>query len=65
MYWPLTTTRWPGETGKLTFINNQVVAATGTVMLYATFPNDNEALWPGEFVTVNLVVGVRQNAITA
>jgi membrane fusion protein, multidrug efflux system len=51
--------------GKLAFINNQVVAATGTVMLYATFPNDNEALWPGEFVTVDLVVGVRQNALTA
>ena len=51
--------------GKLTFINNQVVAVTGTVMLYATFPNDNEALWPGQFVTVNLVVGVRKNAITA
>jgi membrane fusion protein, multidrug efflux system len=51
--------------GKLTFINNEVVAATGTVMLYATFPNDNEALWPGEFVTVDLVVGVRQNALTA
>ncbi len=51
--------------GKLTFINNQVVAATGTVAVYATFPNDNEALWPGEFVTVDLVVGVRKNAITA
>ncbi len=51
--------------GKLTFINNQVVAATGTVALYATFPNDNEALWPGEFVTVDLVVGVRNNAVTA
>ena len=33
--------------GKLTFINNQVVTTTGTVMLYATFPNENEALWPG------------------
>ncbi len=51
--------------GKLTFINNQVVTTTGTVMLYATFPNENEALWPGGFVTVNLVVGVRRNAITA
>jgi membrane fusion protein, multidrug efflux system len=51
--------------GKLTFINNQVVATTGTVALYATFPNDNEALWPGEFVTVDLVVGVRKNAVTA
>jgi membrane fusion protein, multidrug efflux system len=51
--------------GKLTFINNQVVAATGTVGLYATFPNDNEALWPGGFVTVNLIVGMRKNAVAA
>jgi membrane fusion protein, multidrug efflux system len=51
--------------GKLTFINNQVVTTTGTVALYATFPNDNEALWPGAFVTVDLVVGVRKNALTA
>jgi membrane fusion protein, multidrug efflux system len=51
--------------GKLTFINNQVVATTGTVALYATFPNDNEVLWPGQFVTVDLAVGVRKNAVTA
>jgi multidrug efflux system membrane fusion protein len=51
--------------GKLTFIDNQVVAATGTVALYATFPNDNEALWPGAFVTVHLMVGVRKDAVTA
>ncbi len=51
--------------GKLTFINNQIVATTGTVALYATFPNANQALWPGEFVTVDLVVGARKNAVTA
>ena len=51
--------------GKLTFINNQVVATTGTVALYATFPNGNQALWPGEFVTVDLVLGMRDNALTA
>jgi multidrug efflux system membrane fusion protein len=51
--------------GKLTFINNQVAATTGTIALYATFPNDNEALWPGRFVTVDLVVGERKNAVTA
>ncbi len=51
--------------GKLTFINNQIVATTGTVALYATFPNDNDALWPGAFVTVNLMLGVRKNALTA
>ncbi len=53
------------DDGKLTFINNQVAAATGTVTLYATFPNEKETLWPGEFVTVDLVVGVRKNALTA
>ena len=51
--------------GKLTFINNQVVSTTGTVALYATFPNDNDALWPGEFVTVDLAVGMRKDALTA
>ena len=51
--------------GKLSFINNQVVATTGTVALYATFPNDNEALWPGEFVTVDLAVGMRKDALAA
>ncbi len=51
--------------GKLSFINNQVAATTGTDTLYATFPNPNEALWSGEFVTVNLILGVRNNALTA
>ncbi len=51
--------------GKLSFINNQVAAATGTDTLYATFPNSDRALWPGEFVTVNLIVGVRHNVLTA
>ncbi len=51
--------------GKLTFINNQVLSTTGTIALYATFPNDDEALWPGAFVTVDLVVRVRKEALTA
>ncbi len=55
----------PWGDGKLTFLNNQVVATTGTVALYATFPNENETLWPGAFVTVDLTLGVRKNALTA
>ena len=51
--------------GKLSFINNQVAATTGTDTLYASFPNADEALWPGEFVTVNLILGVRRDALTA
>lgn len=50
--------------GKLSFINNQVAATTGTVTLYATFPNPDNALWPGEFVAVDLVLGTRHDAVT-
>ena len=51
--------------GKLSFINNQVAAGTGTDTLYATFSNSDEVLWPGEFVSVNLILGVRRGALTA
>jgi multidrug efflux system membrane fusion protein len=36
--------------GQLTFINNTVDPATGTVQLKATFANAEGALWPGQFV---------------
>lgn len=52
------------EKGKLTVINNQVNTSTGTVLMQATFANDDEALWPGEFVNVRLIVSVRHNAVT-
>jgi len=42
--------------GKLTFINNEVDERTGTILLKATFPNRNRALWPGQFVQVDLVL---------
>ena len=34
------------------------------MQLRATFPNANRALWPGEFVNVHLVIGVRHDGIT-
>ncbi len=40
--------------GKLTFIENTVDATTGTILLKATFDNDDRALWPGTFVDVVL-----------
>ena len=36
--------------GRLTFVNNTVDAATGTIQLKATFTNTEGALWPGQFV---------------
>ena len=45
-------------TGVLTFVNNTVDVATGTIQLKATFANGDRRLWPGQFVnaTINLTV---------
>lgn len=40
--------------GKLTFIDNAVDMASGTIRLKAEFPNADHRLWPGMFVTVRL-----------
>jgi multidrug efflux system membrane fusion protein len=49
--------------GQLTFIDNQVDAATGTISLKATFTNDDARLWPGQFVYVAVTLGVQANAV--
>lgn len=50
-------------TGVLYAINNQMATATGTVTLRASVPNDDEALFPNEFVNVKLLVDTLQNAV--
>jgi membrane fusion protein, multidrug efflux system len=40
--------------GKLSFIDNAVDTATGTVQLKATFDNSNGRLWSGQFATTSL-----------
>ncbi len=42
--------------GKLMTMDNQVDPATGTVRLRAVFPNADDALFPNQFVNVQLVV---------
>jgi multidrug efflux system membrane fusion protein len=44
------------ETGELSFVDNAVDSATGTIRLKATFPNESGTLWPGQFVTVSLLL---------
>jgi len=53
----------PPEVGRLIFINNAVDQTTGTIELAAVFRNDREALWPGQYVHVTLVLGIRKNAV--
>ena len=43
-------------TGTLTFIDNAVNQASGTIALKATLANEDEALWPGQFVDVSLLM---------
>ena len=43
--------------GELEVINNEVDTTTGTVLLRAVFTNENELLWPGQFVNVTLTLG--------
>jgi len=53
----------PPPLGELTFINNTVDESTGTILLKATFPNENNALWPGQFVNVTLTLSDLTNAV--
>jgi multidrug efflux system membrane fusion protein len=50
-------------TGTLYALGNQMATSTGTVSLRATIPNDDEALFPSEFVNVKLLVDTLQNAV--
>ena len=50
-------------TGTLYAINNQMAASTGTVTLRASFANDDEALFPNEFVNVRLLVDTLHQAV--
>jgi multidrug efflux system membrane fusion protein len=49
--------------GSLYAISNQMATSTGTVTLRATFPNDDESLYPNEFVNARLLVNTMQNAV--
>jgi multidrug efflux system membrane fusion protein len=49
--------------GTLTFIDNQVDVATGTISLKARFANNDDRLWPGQFINVTLTLGIQADAV--
>jgi multidrug efflux system membrane fusion protein len=51
------------EEGVLTFIDNEVDSATGTIRLKATFANKEKGLWPGQFVNVVLTLTEQPDAV--
>ncbi|MFT3789410.1 MAG: efflux RND transporter periplasmic adaptor subunit [Tepidisphaeraceae bacterium] len=52
-----------GRAGTLTFIDNAVQDATGTVRLRATIDNKDQHFWPGQFVQVRLVLKTLKDAV--
>jgi len=49
--------------GQLTFLDNAVADATGTVQLRATVDNHDRRLWPGRLVKVRLVLSTLKSAV--
>ncbi len=52
-----------GHDGILTLINNQVDQPTGSILLRAEFPNEDKALWPGQFVSARLFLKAIPDAL--
>ncbi|HUO05765.1 MAG TPA: MdtA/MuxA family multidrug efflux RND transporter periplasmic adaptor subunit [Candidatus Binataceae bacterium] len=50
-------------TGTLLTLDNQIDQTTGTVRLKAQFPNDDNSLFPNQFVNARLMVDTIHNAI--
>ena len=50
--------------GQLLLINNQIDQATSTIQLKAEFPNNDERLWPGEFIRIRMLITTQKDAIT-
>lgn len=54
----------PAQKGRLIFVDNTIDAESGTIQLKAEFPNTDQHLWPGMFVTVMLAPNMLVGALT-
>lgn len=52
------------QSGAIAFIENTVDPLTGTVTAKARIGNANEGLWPGQFVKVEVILGIEPEAIS-
>jgi multidrug efflux system membrane fusion protein len=49
--------------GQVSYLENEIDAQSGTLSVKATFNNQDEALWPGQFVNVVVQLRVEPNAL--
>ena len=52
------------DQGKLTLVNNQILQTTGSIQLKAEFPNAAHRLWPGELISMRLLLDTRHDGLT-
>ena len=52
-------------TGQLSATDNQVDSTTGTLRIKAIFPNEDDMLFPNQFVNAKLLVDTRRDAVIA
>jgi RND family efflux transporter MFP subunit len=53
----------PPVSGHVSFIDNAVDASTGTIRVKGELPNADNALWPGQYVTVKVTVAMLKDAL--
>lgn len=51
------------EKGTVSFVDNAVDPATGTIKLKGNFENRQKRLWPGQFVNLSIVLAVKKDAV--
>lgn len=51
------------EQGSISFIDNTIDPTTDTIQMKATFANKDEALWPGQFISVTVPAANLKNAL--
>jgi multidrug efflux system membrane fusion protein len=52
------------DQGKLTLFNNEILQTTGSIQLKAEFPNKARRLWPGELISMRLLLDTRHDGLT-
>jgi multidrug efflux system membrane fusion protein len=52
------------DSGTVSLIDNQIDQTTGTIRVKAVLPNPHRKLWPGEFVTMQVLAQTRHQVLT-
>jgi multidrug efflux system membrane fusion protein len=52
------------DQGTLTLVNNEILQTTGSIQLKAQFPNKAHRLWPGELISMRLLLDTRHDGLT-